>query len=465
MQDKQFSKEVVIKRNIERNKLRGVPDAGDCFYIAAVLQLLSTPVTSPHNTFKQRFDALLVKFNEYEVDTKNLNADLLQKEIERYYGKEERNTPKDLKNTPQLALLIRCLRLCLVNHAKKLVDRGDDAFIYTLLDDHHFDLAEEQQRAAVIEKLNKHLTDRYYADAVMMQAFADVFNCSIELFTFNSDQHAFEKNNRQFEKERAAVTIQIAHVNGEDALSDSPIKNHYDRFFSALPVQQAIQQVVPTPTDNESPPSKVDTTLPVEKPVVVAPPQQKANKKEEIIPPPQPPLSDLEQLRFYAEKTAKNNPLFSQALFNYLNIVEEAAKKNCNNNVVLDQLNRTTASVKTALQNNDSQALLEAASSAYGAVSLPQKIGMAICGSLCILAGLVGIGLAAASIVASAGFSTPLALWSTSLSVNAIIIGTSLLAGGASAYGFFSQAQDKEAAKAVKELHETMIADSSLNLN
>lgn len=454
MQGKQFSEEIATKRNIERNKLRGVPDEGDCFYITAVLQLLCTPVTSPHKTFKQRFNALIVKLNEFEVDTKNLNSDLLQREIERYYGIDVRNTPKDLKNTPQLALLIRSLRQCLVNHAKKLVDQGDHGFIYTLLDDHHFGLEEEEQVAAVIEKLNKHLTDRYYADAVMMQAFSDVFNCSIELFTFNNGRHAFEKNNRQFEKERAEITVQIAHVNGEDPLSDSPIKNHYDRFFSVTPVQQqTAQQLISstTPTDNVLPSAKVETTPSVEIPAVIIPPQ--------------PPRSALEQLRLYAQKTEKSNPLFSQALFNYINIVEEVAKKNGNNNVVLDQLNSTTSSVKTALENNNPQALLEAASTAYGSVSLPQKIGMAICGSLCILAGLVGIALAAASIAASCGLSTPLAVWSASISVNAIVIGTSLLAGGASAYGFFSQTQDKATAKAVKELHETLTTDTPLSFN
>lgn len=460
MQDKQLSEEIIISRNLERNKLRGVPDEGDCFYIATVLQLLCTPVTSPHKTFKQRFDALVVKLKEFEVETKNLNPDLLQEEIERYYGIDVRNTPKNLKNTPQLALLIRSLRLCLVNYAKRRVDQNDYNFIYTLLDDHHYDLDEEAQVAAVVEKLNKHLTDRYYADAVMMQAFVDVFDSSIELFTFNNNQHVFEKNNHQFEKERSTITIQIAHVNGEDPLSDSPIKNHYDRFFSTTPVQQAAQQVVPptTPEKNDPQSPKVDTTPSVIVPVVV-PPQQKMDKKEE---PPKPPRSDLEQLRLYAQKVATNNPLFSQALFNYLTIIEEAARKNCNNNVVLAQLNNTTSSVKTALENNNPQALLEAASGAYGNVSLPQKIGMAICGSLCILAGIVGIALAAASIAASCGLSTPLALWNASIGVNAIIIGTSLLAGGASAYGFFSQAQDKEAAKITKDLHEAFVVDTPL---
>ncbi|CEG59080.1 OTU domain-containing protein [Legionella fallonii] len=452
MQNKQFSEEIVIRRNIEHNKLRGVPDKGDCFYIAAVLQLLCAPVSSPYDTFKKRFDALLVKLNEFEVDTKNLNADLLQREIERYYDKGVRNTPEDLNNTPQLAHLIRCVRLCLVNHTKKLVARGDVAFIYTLLDDHHYGLDEEEQIAAVIEKLNKHITDRYYADAVMMQAFTDVFDCSIELFTFNSHQHVFENNNRQFEKDRAGSTIQIAHVNGEDPLSDSPIKNHYDRFFSAAPAQQQTAQQVTPPTrpiNTVVTPPQVDTTITIETPVV----------------PPQQPLSDLEQLRLYAQNTQKTSPLFSQALFNYINIVDDAARKNKNHTIVLDQLDKTTSSVKTALQGNNPQALLEAANTAHGNVSLPKKIGLAICGALCILAGLVGIGLAAASIVASHGLSTPLALWSASLAVNIIIMGASLFAGSAGACAFFSQAQDKDAAKATKELHEAFVTDAPLGLN
>ncbi len=163
-------------------------------------------------------------------------------------------------------------------------------------------------------------------------------------------------------------------------------------------------------------------------------------------------FTDLEQIRFYAQNTQPLNPLFSQALFNYIKLVESALEKNKNSTVIIGQLNDTNSNANAALQKNDTQALLAAADKAYDSHSLPKKIGMAICGSLCILAGVIGIGLALTSIVTSQGINTHLALLGILLSVEFIIWGAGLLGNSNYSYSFFGTMHNKEEAKITEEV-------------
>ncbi|CEG56311.1 amidohydrolase family protein [Legionella fallonii] len=172
------------------------------------------------------------------------------------------------------------------------------------------------------------------------------------------------------------------------------------------------------------------------------------------------PCPTINEIRLYAQSTLCFNPLYSQALFNYINFVEEALKKNKNAVVIIEQLNVTNLSVKAALQENNPQALLATANEAYNNNSLPKKIGMTLCGNLCILAGVIGVALAAVAMTASHGFNRPLALWGILLCVNLIIMGGGLVSGN-STLGFFSAIRDKGTVTATEGMSEAITASKS----
>lgn len=160
-----------------------------------------------------------------------------------------------------------------------------------------------------------------------------------------------------------------------------------------------------------------------------------------------PFFADLEQIRFYAQEAETFNSLLSQALFNYINHIESAFRKNRNTAAIIEQLHDASSSIKRALHKNDTQALLTTAEKAYDSHSLPKKIGMAICGSLCILAGAIGMGLAVASIVMSYGLSTQIVLVGALLGISLIAFGESLLSSSCNSYGFFNQIHNRDTTK------------------
>lgn len=197
------------------NMLSDVPDDGNCFYIALVLQLI-LPVIDNKENFAER-----VKLFWPEADINQLEH--LRNEIKSDYVESDK-IPKKLSETPRLEQCIRVLKEKIHDYVIKHWENYEGFFA---------EKTEEEKLLALQNDVEKNA----WADEYIMNTIEKLIDCKITIYHYDPQQECFLKqegrDSEDLNKEYK-YHINLAHVNALNPfnynLQNCP-RNHYQQFF------------------------------------------------------------------------------------------------------------------------------------------------------------------------------------------------------------------------------------------